>query len=293
MSIRRKNKYLVFVISLVQLIFQCQCHAFGATTESPSSATATIGAIKPRKLSNDAIESITSDTHLLNQNELPWNTNEFSYYQHEPITIHYSDPVVNSYPIQNQIQPTNPPSTVNNPVNYSHQQYAQTPFLPINYVPSERHNIMQIHRAPFQPTSPFQDIFNFQHSIEQQYITSFRNIKTSVMQFFYKMQDFVNYVMSFFSPGEFCILYVFLGFVFVSIKHSMKRKETISIMSRRRIDHKSAENILKLIYFTVDSCAALNQFSFRVPRNKSNLHFDEAKIYCIFVFVVGNLVFNL
>lgn len=197
--------YVVCLISSLDLITQCQCS---------QSANSQIASEKPsydvqesRKLSEN-IESITTYTNLLGDpkpiivgDEI---TKDYQYY-HEPIEI--TTPMYDQSPNNHQEVPNN-----HQPVHLMELDLNQSYFPkvePIPYIstdtfikpPPIQNTYVKVTREPFWAPEVYK--------LENQYIATFRNIKTSVMGFYYRMQDFVSYVMNLFTLGKFFINHTF------------------------------------------------------------------------------------
>lgn len=62
------------------------------------------------------------------------------------------------------------------------------------------------------------DLFSaFPPFLEKYYAESYRNIKSSVMNFMYKLQDFVSYLMHFFNNGEFNVVFFLNRISFICV----------------------------------------------------------------------------
>lgn len=191
--------YVVCLISSLDLIEKCQCaqSANSQTSEKPNDTVRE----QSRKLSED-IESITSYTNLISDSDHPviigdHITKEFQYYN-EPIEITTA-----------KFQPS---PSIDVPSNHRPVHQVNLPFYPqvdsVPYVPnipndayvanppvsSTENHLVKIIREPFWAPEVYK--------LENQYISTFRSIKTSVMGLYYKMQNFVSYVMSLFSLGK-------------------------------------------------------------------------------------------
>lgn len=180
--------YVVCLISSLDLIAQCQCSqsANNQTSEKPNNNVQE----QARKLSDD-IEPVTSYTNLLADPIIADGiTREFQYYN-EPMEI-----TTPNY---------DPPPSIELPSNHQpvHQMDINQSFFPqieaAPYVPSDafsaplpiQNTLVKVTREPFWAPEVYK--------LENQYISTFRSIKTSVMGLYYRMQNFVSYVFSLFN----------------------------------------------------------------------------------------------
>lgn len=189
--------YVVCLISSLDLIAQCQCSqsANNQTSEKPNSDVRE----QARKLSDD-FEPVTSYTNLLNDPIVAEGvTREFQYYN-EPIEI-----TTPKY---------DPPPSIELPSNHKpvHQMDIKPSFYPqIEPAPYVRSDTF-IQPPPIQPIKPIQNTLlkvtrepfwaPDVYKLENQYMSTFRSIKSSVMGLYYKMQNFFSYVINLFSTGK-------------------------------------------------------------------------------------------
>lgn len=211
MTNKLKFSFLVLVIGYFHLIWHCECmNIVMATTATPASA------FQSRKLSDESMESVTRDSNSLNgpkdllKHEKLKEPN-FPQFTEPPAPVYITNappvrqshtlgfPLRNYQPINNtqlqQLQQMHMQNQFEQQQQY--QQMMMTTLLPPNYVPSERHNFMGM--FPHQPKPPqsFQELMNMPLNM-----ANLRGIKSSIMTFVYKVQNFMNYVLSFFAPGE-------------------------------------------------------------------------------------------
>lgn len=233
--------YVIYLIATLELFTQCQCSTSANANANVNNnqmnkdrtKVVIVGASESRKLS-DSVEPITTFTNLISDQEnsdLVINhdqiitNNEFQYYN-EPIElstpkydtisshtysnhrpIHQFDTINDSYfPELEQTAHLDyvPNSDYVAPIPPLQQQHlSSTPIQTIpNYNPNptlNNHQLVKVTREPFWAT----DVIK----LEDQYISTFRSIKTSVMSVFYRMQDFISYLMGFFSLGKFWFLF--------------------------------------------------------------------------------------
>lgn len=202
--------YLVCLISSLNLIAQCQCSqsANSQTSEKPNIVVHE----QSRKLSDD-VETITTYTNLISESNAgiidDHITKEFQYYN-EPIEIttpRYDPPPPISVPNNHQpahqidinqsyfpqLEPVPYIPTVSNLPNIPSNTYIAAP--PI--APGQNHLVKVTHEPFWAPEV---------YKLENQYIDTFRSIKSSVMGLYYRMQNFVSYIMGLFTIGKFIIL---------------------------------------------------------------------------------------
>lgn len=245
-----KLRYIYFIYFLLGIqLLSCECECTNSSTNSTESiapilsaepeivqletvsvATTTVATPsslkEARKLSDDAIESITSDSNSLNVGPSELLTDEqitnhdFRYFN-EPTTTNGYQPAS----FTNHRQHHTPVRVVAvhmaKPMNKTHfsAPLLTTPYSAStnNYVPSgNRLRIVHITNSPPWTSSPSSALSSLSPQpqasshelthlpyLENQYIASFRNIKSSVMNIIYKVQDFMSYVMSLFTMGKF------------------------------------------------------------------------------------------
>ncbi|XP_055299241.1 uncharacterized protein LOC129566895 [Sitodiplosis mosellana] len=199
--------YLVCLISSLDLIAQCQCSQsanHSQTSENPNYDVQE----QSRKLSNDDVESVTTYTNLLSDTHPAaiigdHIMKEFQYYN-EPIEIttpRYDPPpsidVPSNHQPAHQIdlhqsyfpQLETVPYIANVPSIPSIQSDAYIAPPPI--APAGQNHLVKVTREPFWAPEVYK--------LENQYIETFRSIKTSVMGMYYRMQNFISYIMSLFT----------------------------------------------------------------------------------------------
>lgn len=198
MATKYRYNFLVLVFGSVHLISHCMCMHIEAATTAASAA-------ESRKLSDDAVESITQDSNsigglkeLLKHEKL--KEPSFPQFTEPP---NYPDPVyVRNPPIMRPVQQLNqgffPPLSYPavNGTQFQGQLLVAAPYAPPNYSVSERHKYMGMQRPPPSPQS-FQELMHMPLNME-----NLRGIRSSIMSMVYRVQNFMNYVLSFFSPGK-------------------------------------------------------------------------------------------
>lgn len=219
-----KSKYIPFLYVLIG--FQLICHECECTNSSAHSSLETIASIEAapstttmasindtdavgslpmeaRRLPDESIESITSYSNLLdvstelltNEHITPPTAYGGNYHQHSPVhhivALHIPKPLTT-------------PSF-------------QMPYASTQIPSGNRVRLVQTNTAPVW--SPTTALSSFERqpmaslpsheliSLENQYMDSFRNIKSSVMNMIYKVQDFMSYVMSLFTMGKFLFFF--------------------------------------------------------------------------------------
>lgn len=200
MMIKNPYVYVVYIIALFELFTQCQCST--SANSQTDDKTIISSNIQSRMLPDD-FESVTTATNLISEpNDLvnddqienegfqffndalkistpKYETiSEVTYDNHQP--IHSLDL---NHPYLPQLEPT---------PQISNDDYAVQPQI----IPS--HHIVKVTREPIWAPEVVK--------LENQYISTFRSIRSSVMSFYYRMQNFVSYVMSFFSVGKFFVV---------------------------------------------------------------------------------------
>lgn len=207
--------YLVCLISSLDLIAQCQCSQSAndsQTSEKPNSAVQE----QSRKLSDTDVDSITTYTNLLSDANAAGIigdhiTKEFQYYN-EPIEIttpKYDPSLPSSIDVPSNHQPAQQidvnqsyfpqletvPYIPNVPSIPSIPSIAHDPFIaPPPIGPIGQNHLVKVTREPFWAPEVYK--------LENQYIDTFRSIKTSVMGLYYRMQNFVSYIVSLFTLGK-------------------------------------------------------------------------------------------
>lgn len=206
--------YIWLLISSLDLIKQCQCSQSATnipttTSERPNSDAQ----VQSRKL-QDNVEAITTFGNLISD-PIPMIIGSQKEYQ-------YYDDSLDSLI---QTEKYDSPPSIDLPTNHQpiHKLDVNQQYFPdvetVSFVPSDPYhpNLPNLQNLPNVPNDPFvvapptptfvrvtrepiwaKDVLN----LENQYISTFRSIKTSVMSFYSKMQDFLNYFMSFFSLGR-------------------------------------------------------------------------------------------
>lgn len=201
MATKYRYNFLVLVFGSVHLISHCLCMNLEAATTAPSAG-------ESRKLSDDAVESITQDSNsigghkeLLKHEKL--KEPSFAQFTEPPS---YPDPVyVRSPPIMRPVQqlsqgflpPLSYPAV--NGTQFPGQLLVAAPYVPPNYSLSERHKFMGLPRPAPAPPAPqsFQELMHMPLNME-----NLRGIRSSIMSMVYRVQHFMNYVLSFFAPGK-------------------------------------------------------------------------------------------
>lgn len=238
-SMVAKLRYVHFIYILIgfQLIGRkCECSTNSSTNSSDAiasifateivhneTATTISTPIEGRKLSDDAIESITSDSNALNApspsdllTDEQITKHDFQYFN-EPTTTNAYEP---SY-ANHHHSPVHHHVTVVHIAKPMNKTYHVTPMRSTSYAPTPNGyvasgnplRIMQITNTPPWSSSTSSELSSSSSSssshelmhlpyLENQYMASFRNIKSSVMNMIYKVQDFMSYVMSFFTMGK-------------------------------------------------------------------------------------------
>lgn len=192
--------YVVCLISSLDLIAQCQCFqsANNQTSEKPNYDVEK----QARKLPDD-VEPITTYTNLLgdpNQIIGDGMTNAFQYYNDQ---IEITTPKYDSPPSIELLSNHQPIHQLD--VNQSYFPQIE----PVPYIPSETFinppppipntYLKKVTREPVWAHHLAPEVYK----LENQYISTFRSIKSSVMGLYYKMQNFLGYVMSLFTIGKF------------------------------------------------------------------------------------------
>lgn len=202
-----KNPYVlvVYIIALFELFTQCQC-SISANSQTDDK-TRISSNIQSRMLPDD-FESVTAATNLISEPNDLVNDDQIA---NEGFQF-FNDPLKISTPKYETI----PEITYDNhePINqldlnhsYYHSQLEPTPQISNDdyavqpqIIPS--HHIVKVTREPIWAPEVVK--------LENQYITTFRSIRSSVMSFYYRMQNFVSYVMSFFSVGKSLVVVQFI-----------------------------------------------------------------------------------
>lgn len=233
-----KLRYVHFIYFLIgfQLIGRkCECTTNSSTNSSHEIASipgtkivrneiatsnSSASPIEARKLSDDAIESITSDSNALNApSELLTDEqitkHDFQYYNEPTTTNAYEPSYINHHhsPVHHHVAAVH--LHIAHPMN---KTYFATPMRPASYEPTASNyvpsgsplRIMQITSTPPWSSSTSSELSSSSSHelmhlpyLENQYMASFRNIKSSVMNIIYKVQDFMSYMLNFFSMGKF------------------------------------------------------------------------------------------
>lgn len=188
--------YVVCSITIFELFTQCQCSS-SANILINEKITAHE---QSRKLPDD-VETYTTFTNLISEpnglvNDDQIQNNDFQYYN-EPIEI-----TTPKYETIQTITYSNHQPIHQLDINHTfYPQLEQTAYVPSeNYadvpppLPPPSHHLLKVTREPFWAP----DVIK----LENQYLATFRSIKSSMMSFYYRMQNFVNYFMSFFSLGK-------------------------------------------------------------------------------------------
>lgn len=218
--------YVVWLISSLDLIAQCQCSQSANTSTSVKSSD---DLVESRKLLN--AESITSYANVISEHVSDDGVTKEFHYFHEPTSTYEPTSYAPTSYSPTSYAPTSYAPTASFDIPSNHQPIHQmdlnpyySDFEPAPYIPGDEsistHSIGPpgLPILPLQPVLPVpthQSVPNHilkitrepfwapeVYKLEDQYIATFRNIKSSVMSIYYKMQDFVNYVMGLFSFGE-------------------------------------------------------------------------------------------
>lgn len=222
--------YINFICILIGFQFVChECECTNSSTKSLESisnletvpngttiATPVRPAVEARKLSDDKIESITSDSNSLNGpsdllTDEEIKKHDFPYYNEPTTTNGYEPSYINHHhsPVHHQVTTMHMAKPLNK-TTYFAAPLLTTPYSSTNsFVPSGN-RLRIVHITPWTaspssamsqpPPSSSHELTHLPY-LENQYIASFRNIKSSVMNIIYKVQDFMSYVMSLFTTG--------------------------------------------------------------------------------------------
>lgn len=181
---------VIFVISY-ECINYSQCSTSAKTQQNQSLSDAQhVGG--GRKLFG--VESITPLTNLIAEPQSPGYNEPFSA---KPVDYHY---------FNSPFMVTTPKYDVKPVTYYNHREpEVKHTFYPhtVGHAPSNSY--LQLPPTPTHIVRVKQEeaIWNQDMmKLENQYLDTFRSIKTSVMGFFYKMQGFVNYVVGLFGDGK-------------------------------------------------------------------------------------------
>lgn len=205
--------YLVCLISSLDLFAQCQCSQSANDSQTSEKSNSDVQE-QSRKLTDTDVDSITTYTNLLSDANAAGIigdhiTKEFQYYN-EPIEIttsKYDPSLQSSIDVPNNHQPA-----YQDDVNQSYFPQLETvpyianvpsipsiqsdPYIaPPPIGPIGQNHLVKVTREPFWAPEVYQ--------LENQYIDTFRSIKSSVMGMYYRMQNFVSYIMSLFTLGKF------------------------------------------------------------------------------------------
>lgn len=185
----------MFLTISSELILKCQCLS-SATTTHKSDEINTKNEKNQARFIGSGVETITSIENLLSGD--PQNTiisddtsSDYSYFSSPVVmtTPEYESHPIGQYYSDQQSDIINhtyfPP--LKQPISYAPPK----PFKYIVPLAKPSHYVKMKEEQPFWE----QDLV----TLESQYMDTFRNIKSSVMGFFYKMQDFVSYVFKLFA----------------------------------------------------------------------------------------------
>lgn len=215
--------HVVCIIALFELFTQCQCST--SANSQTDNKTRISSNIQSRMLPDD-FESVETATHLISEpNDLVINdqiVNEGFQYFNDPHKI--STPKYEAIPdvAYDTHQPINQfnlnhsylPQSEATP-QISNDDYAVQPQI----IPNQ--HIVKVTREPIWAPELVK--------LENQYISTFRSIRSSVMSFYYRMQNFVSYVMSFFAVGKSFVVVQFIKMHFwmVCIHHKSLNVELV------------------------------------------------------------------
>lgn len=195
--------YILFILSSLDLIKECQCSQsanIATTSEAPNS---NVQQEQSRKLHD--VESITTFGNLISES-IPMMINsqkEFQYYD-DALDSVMPTPRYDAVPASIDL-PSNHRPIHQLDLDHQYSPEVETvsfvssdsyiPNIPDEYIVAP-HNptLYRVTREPIWAPEVLK--------LENQYIATFRSIKTSVMSIYTKMQDFLSYVMSFFSLGK-------------------------------------------------------------------------------------------
>lgn len=200
--------YMLFLISSLDVIKQCQCSQsanIATTSEQPHSQE------QSRKL-HDNVEAITTFGNLISDPIILGNQKEFQYFDDSLDSVLATPQYDSAIDLPSNHQPIHQLDL--------NQQYAPE-VETVSFISSDSY-IPNIPRDPYVAAAPSPTLLKVTRepiwapevlNLEKQYIATFRSIKTSVMSIYTKMQDFFSYVMSFFSLGTvfFCCIYANSG----------------------------------------------------------------------------------
>lgn len=195
--------HVVCIIAVFELFTQCQCSLSANSQTDDKTTSSTI--IQSRMLPEN-IESVSIATKLISKpNDLVIDDNrkvvyEDFQYLNDPLKI--STPKYVTIPSDITTYETH---QTNQQLDLNHSYLSQlerTPHISNdNYavqpqnIPS--HHIVKVTTEPIWPPELVK--------LENQYIVTFRSIRSSVMSFYHRMQIFFNYVMGLFADGKsFC-----------------------------------------------------------------------------------------
>lgn len=197
--------HVVCIIVFFELFTQCQCST--SAKSQTDDKTRISSNIQSRKLPDD-FESVTTATNLISDLVIDENiVNEgFQYFNDPPkISTPKYETILevtydNHQPIhQLDLNHSYLPQLEPMP-QISNDDYAVQPQI------ISSHHIVKVTREPVWAPEVVK--------LENQYISTFRSIRSSVMSFYYRMQNFVSYVMSFFSVGKSFIVVQFIKILF-------------------------------------------------------------------------------
>lgn len=237
-----KLRYIHFVYFLIgfQLVcydeYECTNSSVISSADTINTIVTTAASLpmEARKLlSDDENESIsTSDSNSLSDsselltNEQQITKHESQYYNEPTTTIGYEQPSYTNYnhhsPVHHHVIALHMAKPMNQ--TYFTAPLLTTPYTSTNsFLPSGNHlRIVKITNSQPWSSSPSPALSSLSPQLRlplalppllsppsheltylgNQYIASFRNIKSSVMNIIYKLQDFMSYVMNFFTMGK-------------------------------------------------------------------------------------------
>lgn len=197
-----KYCYLLTLFTCVKLVAYCECSDLHNSAVKSAS----------RKLNDaDIVDDVESSSlhsdNLINQpnsfilNE-PLNNEDYQYYNPMPPQPPQLDTAIQS-PYE--------PNYIDAPIQQNHSYYTQlSPLYKSNSISNSNHNHNNAVITNDKPTilritttkPAMADLISWPPFLENYYVESFRSIKSSVMHFVYKLQDFIGYLAHFFDTGE-------------------------------------------------------------------------------------------
>lgn len=205
--------HVVCIIALFELFTQCQCStSANSQTDDKSRISSNI---QSRMLPDD-LESVKTATHSISEpndlvviddrivnEEFPYfnDPHKISTPPHQAIPEQYD----NHQPIyQLNVNDSYLPQLEATP-HISNDDYAVQPQM------QSGQHIVKVTKEPIWAPEMI--------NLEKQYISTFRSIRSTVMSFYYRMQNFVSYVMSFFATGKSFVVVQFIEMLFLNDLH--------------------------------------------------------------------------